>query len=305
MKIAIIGAGAMGLLYGGYLSQQNEVYMVCTNQDKADAINTNGIKIQEKDDSIKTYHPKAVVDTTSIDTMDIVILFVKARASEQALTSHKHLLKPPTTLLTLQNGAGHEELLSKFVTPEQLAIGISQEGSLLKSPYEVRHTGSGLTYFGKPNGNTETLANFENACIQCGFNAKKSSDIQFFVWEKLMINASSSALSGALQKEQGYCFTDSHAWSLIQSLVKEIVNVAVAEGLTFDYPTQIKRLEKHLTENPEGVPSICVDLQLGTPTEVDTISGSVVRAGKRLGIPTPTHQVLVQLIHAMENRLSK
>lgn len=303
MKIAIIGAGAMGLLYGGYLSQHNEVYLVCTNQDKADAITTNGVKIQEKDNSIQTYHPKAVVDSASLDTMDIVILFVKARASEQGLTKHKHLLKPTTTLLTLQNGAGHEELLSKFVSPEQLAIGISQEGSLLQSPYEVRHTGSGLTYFGKPNGDTETLSEFENSCNKCGFNSKKSSDIQFFVWEKLMINASSSALSGALQKEQGYCFTDPHAWGLIQSLVEEIVNVAVAEGLTFDYPTQIKRLEKHLTDNPEGVPSICVDLKLGTLTEVDTISGSVVRAGERLGILTPTHKVLVQLIHAMEGRL--
>lgn len=304
MKIAIIGAGAMGLLYGGYLSQHNKVYMICTNQDKADAINTNGVKIQEKDNSIHTYTPKAVVSSYDLETMDIVILFVKARASEKALTTHKHLLKPTTTLLTLQNGAGHEELLSKFVTQEQLAIGISQEGSLLKSPYEVRHTGSGLTYFGKPNGDTQTLADFENTCNQCGFTAKKSSNIQFFVWDKLMINASSSALSGALQKEQGYCFTDPHAWGLIQSLVEEIVNVAIAEGLTFDYPTQIKRLEKHLTNNPEGVPSICVDLRHGVPTEVDTISGSVVKAGKRLGIPTPTHQVLVELIHAMENRLA-
>lgn len=304
MKIAIIGAGAMGLLYGGYLSQQNDVFLVCTNQEKADTINKNGVLIQEKDDSIQKYQPKAVVDTTSMDTMDIVILFVKAKASEQALTTHKHLLKSTTTLLTLQNGAGHEELLSKFVTAEQLAIGISQEGSLLKSLNEVRHTGSGITYFGKPNGDTETLADFEDTCNKCGFIGKKSSDIQFFVWEKLMINASSSALSGALQKEQGYCFTNKHAWGLIQSLVEEIVNVAVAEGLNFDYSTQIKRLEKHLTDNPEGVPSICVDLRIGTPTEVDTISGSVVRAGKRLGIPTPTHQVLVQLIHAMEGRLA-
>lgn len=302
MNIAILGAGAMGLLYGAYLSQHNTVYLLCRNQEKVDMIQNQGVSVTEKDNSTTVYHPQAVIDSHSLPPLDVVILFVKAGQSKEALDAHRHLFQGNTTLLTLQNGSGHEALLSDYVSPEQLAIGISQEGSLLLSPCAVRHTGNGTTYFGKPQGDTETLADLEASCIACGFHAIKSPEILFFIWEKLIINASSSVMSGVLQKEQGYCYTCPSAWGFVQKLVAEMVEIANALGLNFDYDTQIQRMKTHLTTNPEGVPSICVDLRQGNPTEVDTISGSVIRAGKAVGLPTPTHTMIVDLVHAMEGR---
>lgn len=302
MKIVIIGAGAMGLLYGGYLSRENEVILVCRNQEKADLINEKGVTIQEKDGNKETFHPTAVVDTTKISQVDLVILFVKAGASETALEANKSLFGAETTLLTLQNGAGHEELLAKYVKPEQIAIGISQDGSFLQSPHEVRHTGSAMTYFGKPLGDTETMAELEATCNRCGFQTEKSSNIKVFIWEKLIINASSSVMSGVFGMEQGFCYENKHAWGFVEKLVEEMVQVACADGIPLDYATQMKRMEVHLTTNPEGVPSICIDLKEGRLTEVGTISGSVVKAGKRLGIPTPTHDMIVSLVHGMEQR---
>lgn len=302
MNIIIVGAGAMGLLYGGYLSRENQVTLVCTNQAKADKINQEGVIIHEKDGSSQTYHPKASHGSQGLTAPDYLILFVKAGASKTALEDNKHLFGEKTTLLTLQNGSGHEELLSHYVTGQQLAIGISQDGSFLMSPNEIRHTGSAMTYFGKPSGDTETMADLEKTCNLCGFQTEKSSNIRFFIWEKLMINASSSVMTGVLQMPQGYCFTNQYAWGFVQALVKEMVDVACADGIALDYPTQIARLETHLKTNPEGVPSICVDIKEGRLTEVDTISGSVVRAGKRLSVPTPTHDLIVNLVHAMEGR---
>lgn len=302
MNIVIIGAGAMGLLYGGYLSRENQVTLVCTNQPKADKINQEGLIIHEKGGSSQTYHPQATHGSQGLTPPDYVILFVKAGASKKALDENKHLFGENTTLLTLQNGSGHEELLSDYVQEKNLAIGISQDGSLLMAANEIRHTGSAMTYFGKPSGDTETMANLEATCNACGFQTEKSSEIKFFIWEKLMINASSSVMTGLLQIQQGYCYTDPYAWGFIQALVKEMVEVACADGIALDYPTQIARLEKHLTTNPEGVPSICIDLKEGRLTEVDTISGSVTRAGKRLSIPTPTHDMIVNLVHALEGR---
>lgn len=305
MKIAILGAGAMGLLYGGYLSRDNDVFLLCTNENKANIINENGVIIKEKDEIEEVFHPTAVVDTKTnkeLRDLDVVILFVKARDSQSALEENKHLFGKKTTLLTLQNGAGHEDLLKRYVTEDHLAIGISQEGSLLLAPNKVQHTGSGFTYFGKPLGDTETLAALEATCNKCGFQALKSKDIKVFIWEKLMINASSSVLSGVLGKRQGYCYTDQATWRMVQRLVAEMVEVANEDGIPLDYNKQIQRLGKHLTDNPEGVPSICIDLREGNLTEVDTISGSVVAAGQRLSVATPTHQVIVALVHAMEGR---
>lgn len=302
MHIIIIGAGAMGLLYGAYLSQENQVTLVCTNQAKADSINQKGVTVWEKDGSSNTYHPKAVVSSQGLAPADYVILLVKASGSQSALENNKHLFTPKTTLLTLQNGAGHEDLLSQYVSKENLAIGISQDGSFLLSPHQIRHTGSAMTYFGKPMGDTETMSDLEKSCHRCGFQTEKSANIKFFIWEKLIINASSSVMSGVLQMEQGYCYTNPSAWGFVQSLVAEMVQVACGDGIPLDYPTQIARLEQHLTTNPEGVPSIAVDIKDGRLTEVDTISGSVVRAGQRLAIPTPTHSMIVNLVHALESR---
>lgn len=303
MKIAIVGAGAMGMLYGGYLSRENEVYLVCTNSEKVNKINENGVIITEKDNSKEVFHPKAVVNSGELSDIDLLILFVKATASEEALSANLKLISPKTTVLTLQNGAGHEILLQKYVTKEQIAIGIAQDGSLLLSPNEVRHTGNGTTYFGKPFADSESLASVEETFQKCGFSSKKSDNIKKFIWEKLIFNASSSALSAVLGVRQGYCYEDKFAWSLMEKLVQEIVDVACADGISLDYPTQIARVVKLLTENPEGVPSICVDLKQGKATEVRTISGSVLEAGKRLSVPTPTQAFMVELVLAMEHRL--
>lgn len=302
MKIAILGAGAMGLLYGAYLSRENEVYLLCRTEDKKLEIMKNGVTVQEKDGSRETFSPKAATKEDQLPELDYVVLFVKATNSEEALQQHQRFFSKNTTVLTLQNGSGHEFMLEKFVDKSQIAIGISQEGCLLRSPHEVQHTGSGFTYVGKPYGDSETLADFEQTCIACGFQSQKSSEIQRFLWEKLIFNASSSVLSGVLQTTQGYCYKSSHAWSIIENLVREIVEVACALGISMDFDTQIQRVVTLLVENPEGVPSICVDLKQGKKTEVSTISGSVVEAGKRVSVATPTHELMVNLVKSMECR---
>lgn len=294
----------MGLLYGAYLSRENQVYLLCNQLEKRDAIQKNGVSVQEKDGAVEIFHPKALClqeDTLSVE-LDYLILFVKATGSRQALEEHKQLISPKTTLLTLQNGAGHEELLGEFADKEQIAVGISQEGSLLLSQHEVRHTGSGYTYFGKSYGDSDMLGDLEASCNNCGFLCEKSNDIQSFLWGKLIFNASSSVLSGILAVNQGYCHENPYAWSLIEQLVGEIVAVAVASGVKMDYDSQILRVKTLLTEHPEGVPSICVDLKQGRLTEVSTISGAVLSAGKRLGIATPTTEFVVTLVKAMESR---
>ena len=110
MKIVVIGAGAMGSIYGGHLSQNNEVYIVDTNQSVVDAINANGLQIDENGVT-NTYHPTAVTSTEGITDVDLVILFVKAIFSKVALEGNKNIIGEHTHLLTLQNGAGHEHLL--------------------------------------------------------------------------------------------------------------------------------------------------------------------------------------------------
>ena len=126
MKIAVIGPGAMGLLFGSYLSQHHDVTLVGTNPAKMQSITENGVTIREMDGSERIYRPHATADTTGLSPVDLVIVQVKASASEAALTKNKALIGPDTILMTLQNGMGHETLLSRFAAREQIVIGTSR-----------------------------------------------------------------------------------------------------------------------------------------------------------------------------------
>ena len=113
MKIAVLGAGAMGSLFGGYLSKHNDVWLVDVDPQRVNAITQKGITIVEKDGE-QVFWPKAVTSTSGLGEMDLVIVFVKAMATEAALSQNRHLIGKDTYLLTLQNGAGHEAKLLKF-----------------------------------------------------------------------------------------------------------------------------------------------------------------------------------------------
>ena len=126
MKIAVIGAGAMGSIYGGHLSLHNEVYLVDTNPDVVRTINEKGITLEENGED-HIYHPKAVTDTAGLPEMDLVILFVKALFSHAALASNRRLIGRDTYLLTLQNGSGHEDILGEFVPEDHIIIGTTED----------------------------------------------------------------------------------------------------------------------------------------------------------------------------------
>ncbi len=300
MKIAIVGAGALGLLYGGYLSQHNEVHLICHTQEQADSITAQGVIIEQNNGNQAIYQPHATADSTTCGSMDVVILLVKATANYDALTTHKSLIGESTLLVTLQNGAGHEQVMAQFAAEHQLALGVSYEGGFRESHNHVRHTSTGGSCMRMLTGDATMLQALVTSFPTCGLQAEIPVNIRQRIWDKLMINASSSVLCATLGTAQGYCYTDPTAWALVGDLVREMVAVAQAAGFDFDYAEQLLRVQNVLTTTPHGVPSICVDLRAGRKTEVETISGSVVREGLRVGVPTPTHNFMVRMVHAME-----
>ena len=115
MKIAILGSGAMGMLFGALLSQHNDVVLVDVDQARVSAVNEEGITVMEPDGQTGVFHPSAVADSSGMQPADLVILFVKAFYSRDALGANRSLMGPNTYVLTLQNGSGHENILREFV----------------------------------------------------------------------------------------------------------------------------------------------------------------------------------------------
>ena len=302
MKIAVIGAGAMGSIYGGHLSLQNEVYMVDTNSQVVQFINESGITLEEGGED-HIYRPKAVTDTSGLPEMDLVILFVKALFSRAALNGNRHLIGKDTYLLTLQNGSGHEDILGEFVPEDHIIIGTTEDQGTILGMGHIRHGGTGGTNLGMlTTDQNGMLPKLKETMDQCGFRAKIHENIQQLIWNKLFVNVALSAVTAVLNVKMGFIAENPNALAMSKQLLHEAVAVAHAMGLEADEEHLLQEIIETSERVPEGVTSICADLAAGRKTEVDTISGSVVRAAAKVGVPVPAHEFLVNMVHAMENR---
>ena len=302
MRIAVIGAGAMGSIYGGHLSQNNEVYLVDTAAQVVEHVRKEGIKIQENGEDV-IYHPQAVTSTEGLEPVDLVILFVKSLFSRAALSGNKGLIGPDTYVMTLQNGSGHEDILGEFVGQDHIVIGTTEDNGAVLGLGHIRRGGEGNTNVGMLVEDKDGfLPKLKEAFDCCGFNVKIHANIQQLIWNKLFTNVSLSAVTGILQVDMGYIASNEYAWAMTRRLIKEAVAVAHAMGLEADEEAIAAKVRKTSEMSPNGCTSIRADLRDGRKSEVDTISGSVVRAAAKVGVPVPCHEFVVNMVHALEGK---
>jgi 2-dehydropantoate 2-reductase len=302
MRIAIIGAGAMGMLFGGYLCRRHEVVLIDSDDAKVQAINDEGILIREPDGDVFTATPKACLSTKKLETTDLVLLFVKAMDSIGALESAKNLIGSGTYVMSMQNGAGHESVLRQFVAANRVVLGTTQHNSSIVKAGVIHHGGGGLTCIGLLDGSSEALKPIAEEFTRCGFRTEIADNIQRKIWEKLFVNVSASALTALFQARLGFLVDSPAAWTLTEALIREAVAVAKGDGFEFEEDKVIQNVRSLLENAKHGIPSICADIRDGRKTEVDAISGSVTAASRRNRVPAPLHEFMVQLIHAMEDK---
>lgn len=307
MKVGILGAGAMGMLFGGYLSRRHQVYLVDINKERVKEINQSGIEVVERDGSKGSCWPIAATEP-ACGKMDLILVFVKAMFTKKALGNNRQMIGDDTYVMSLQNGAGHEELLQAFVPKDRIILGMTQHNSSVLEAAVIHHGGGGKTCIGmaypqeasaKSQHRLEEIA---QAFTACGFDTEVSCEIKRMIWEKLFINVSASVLTGVLQVKLGFILENAHAWSMARLLIHEAVAVANQSGLEFEERKVEEDVKSVLMNSRDGCTSICADLRDGRKTEVDTISGAVVSEGKAKRVSTPCHEFIVDLVHAMEER---
>lgn len=295
MKITVIGAGAMGSIYGCRLSLTNEVTLIDTNASLIETIDRNGIVLEENGKET-VYHPRALTKADSVP--DLIILFTKSLYSKAALDGIKDFLGPETYLMSLQNGAGHERLLSQYVPRERVIIGTTEDNGAVLAPGRIHHGGKGVTNIQK-NPIEERIA---KAFDSCGFTVRIHDDISSLVWNKLMTNVSLSALSAVLQCDMSFIAEDEHAWKVCTALIHEAVLTAASQGIAIDEVETIEKVRNTSLSNKGGYTSIMMDIKAHRRTEVDTITGAVVAAAHENGVCVPHHEMMLDLIHALEAR---
>ena len=302
MKIAVIGAGAMGSIYGGHLSLHNDVTLIDTNPKVIETVQQNGLKIEENGQE-NIYRPSAAVSCEGMEPVDLIILFVKALYSKAALSGNRNLIGSNTYVMTLQNGSGHEDILGESVPQDHIIIGTTEDNGAVLGFGHIRHGGVGNTNVGMLTEDKENFLNkLKESFDSCGFNVRIHPNIQQLIWDKLFTNVSLSAVTAVLQVNIGYIAANEYAWQMTMALLHEAVETAHALGLEADEEKLAEKIRATSVGSPEGVTSICADIRAGRKTEVDTISGSVVRAAHKAGVSVPVHEFVVNTIHALEGR---
>lgn len=172
MKIGLLGCGAMGSLYGGYLSKAHEVYVCDVWKEHIEAIKANGIRLDEPEGETAVFTPKfATTDPSEIGPVDIMIVFVKYMMLEDALRNAKSMIGENTIVLSLQNGIGNYDEIAKVVPEEQICCGTTAHGCTFLEPGHVRHTGRGVTNVGTLKGPFSNAQKVAEALQAAGFEA--------------------------------------------------------------------------------------------------------------------------------------
>ena len=231
MKIVIIGAGAMGCLYGAYLSRKHEVIMLDSFDKQVEAINQNGITVLEEDGTENKFtNVKACISGEYKEAADLVVVFVKSTFTEDALRDNKKLFGDKTLVMTLQNGAGNDRKIAKYVNKKNIIIGTSKHNSVNLGGGKVRHSGSGETTIGSNLENNTNLDKIQAILEESGFKVEKTNDIQRVIWSKLFVNLSINTFTAITRAPIGSMIENKYAWDFAEKMICEAVDVAEAAG---------------------------------------------------------------------------
>jgi len=301
MKIVIIGAGAMGCLYGAYLSRKNEVIMLDSYQPQVDAINANGVTVLEEDGTEQHFsNLKACVSGEYHEVADLIIVFVKSTFSDDALQINKKLFGDHTLVMTLQNGAGNDRKIAKYVNKKNIIIGTTKHNSVNMGGGKVRHSGHGATTIGSNLKATKNLEKIRNVLEECDFTAEITDDIQRIIWSKLFVNLSINTFTAITRSPIGSMIDNKYAWDFAEKMICEAVNVAEADGTHFSY-MEVLNMVHHVCEDAgKGYSSMSQDVMNCRLTEIDAINGAIVEQAKLYNVPVPYNSLIVDLIHAIE-----
>lgn len=301
MKTLVLGAGAMGCLYGGLLKEKgNDVILVDVSKAQVDEINTNGLQLETAEGK-RSINIEAKFAHEVTEQPELLILFTKTIHSKSALSSLKEVIGPETMVLSLQNGLGNDEVIKEFVQTDRIIIGTTNFPSDLIKPGSVRSLGNGTTKIMSSNGQvTEKLKQVETILNDAGFNCIITEDVFVSIWEKVAFNSACNALTAASRLKLGDVGKTEEGKELARSIAKEVISVANAKNIKANADHVIELIEKDFVEHADHMPSMMQDVLGNRITEIDFINGAVVKEAEKLGMSVPVTKVLFKLVSMIQ-----
>lgn len=303
MKIAVIGCGAMGSIYAAKLAAAGEqVLAVDRHRPSVERINRDGLRVTGPgcDQVVPLRASTGAVD----ETMDLVVLAVKAADVEAAARQALPMLGPDTAVLTIQNGLGSAETVAGVVGAQRVAVGIASGfGASRVAPGHVHHNAMRAMRFGPysslPHARVESIA---RTWAHAGFDAAAVTDIAAMQWEKLICNVAYSAPCALTGMTVGQVMDDAEMGPVSRAAATEAWSVARASGVAIAVADAVEHVRAFGAQMPDAKPSALLDHEARRVSEINVINGAVPRQGARVGVDAPVNATLTAVVKSIERR---
>ena len=307
MKIAILGAGAMGSVFGAHLTRGgNDVTLIDVVRETVEALNARGLRLEDKTGEATTVPVRAGADPREVGPPELVIVFVKCYHTEAAVRAAEPLLREDTVVLSLQNGWGNAPRIQAVAGAERVLAGVTYHSATVLGPGHVQHAGRGHTFIGELDGGmSERLARVAETFNAAGIETTASPTILREIWSKLALNVCTLPTSAMLRFYAGQLIEHEGTLSLMRALLRETVAVANAQDIGLDETERWEAITGLLSRAQGAKASMLQDVENGRLTEIDVVNGAIVEAGRRLGIPTPHNETMVWLVKSLEETFGR
>lgn len=303
MQITIVGAGVMGRLWAARLAaDERDVRLFDTSHEVVADLNQRGITIEERDGATRTVEVRAVTAVDGLGPQDIVFFFVKSGQTNAAAHAVRGLVGANTALVSLQNGFGHGDTLSGIYPPAQVVIGTTYQGGGLIENEKVFHAHDGHTILGPyADGGDLRFAQLASDVLNAGgIESKASREARKAIWEKLTFSAAVFPVKALTGLCYGADIADRSILPVVKAIVEESVTEANARGYAFNAEEELTRILTRLDAVGYAKPSMLQDLEAHRETEVDFITGEIVKMARSRGMDAPASATVTALIHGRE-----
>lgn len=298
MNIVIMGAGAIGSLFGGLLSKKNNV-MLIGRTSHVNAIRKNGLNIEDKTQLNVKIPAEDSINKVTLSP-DLLILTVKSFDTRSAINQAMQIIDDDTIILSLQNGLDNIDIIKKVVDSKQIITGTTTHGALFSRPGVIRHAGKGKTVLGELNGKkTGRIKRIAGLFNEVGIETIVSENIIKEIWIKAIVNSSINPLTTFFQCKNGYLLENPILEKIVEKVCKESTNIAKANGIDLSYQHTIQKTKEVIRSTSENHSSMLQSFKRGKKTEIDSINGKIVDIGRTHAIDTSMNEILVYLVKNM------
>lgn len=304
MKIVVIGAGGLGGYFAGRWAASGLDVSLIARGAHLEAIKANGLQI-ESPLGDATVPIEAASHGGGMGPADLVLIATKTWQLAAATELLPPLLGPTTRVMGVQNGVEAAEVLAAKVGAERVLAGTCRIISYLSQPGVVHHVGVQPTLiFGPPRGgNSEGVPTLETQLSRgAGMTVRSSPDIEADLWRKFLFFAPTSGIGSVAQAPIGVLREIPESRAMLHGAIEEVVAIGRVRGVRLEDDSTAKAMTFIDSLPPEGTSSMQRDVRDGRRTELEALSGAVVRLGQEHGQPTPIHRFIYGALLPLEMR---